>query len=74
MANAILTGRYVGSTFVEHQRWFVEHVQYGKQIGKILDMENMQKRHWAPTPIFLGLESEKSGNQVPIFEMFETYL
>ena len=25
-------------------------------------------------PIFLGLESEKSGNQVPNFEFFEKYL
>ena len=32
-ASSILTGRYVGSTFVEDQREFVEHFQYGKQIG-----------------------------------------
>ena len=35
---------------------------------KILDMQNMQTRPQAQTPIFLGLESEKYGNQVPIFE------
>ena len=34
----------------------------------------MQKRPQAPKPIFLGLESEKSGNQVPTFEFFEKYL
>ena len=58
-ASAILTGRYVRSTFVEHQRGFVEHFQYGKQIGKMLDIQNMQKRHRAPTHILLGLKSEK---------------
>ena len=31
----------------------------------------MQKRPQAPKPIFLGLESEKSENQVPYFENFE---
>ena len=34
----MLTGRYVRSTFVEDQREFVEHLQIGKQIGKLLDM------------------------------------
>ena len=38
MATAILTGRYVRSTFVENQREFVEHLQIGKQIGELLDM------------------------------------
>ena len=33
-----MTGRYVGSTFVEDQREFVEHLQIGKQIGKLLEM------------------------------------
>ena len=33
----------------------------------------MQKRPQAPKPIFLGLESEKSGNQVPIFEISKNY-
>ena len=36
-ATAILTGRYVRSTFVGSER-FVEHLQIGKQIGKLLDM------------------------------------
>ena len=31
----------------------------------------MQKRPHAPKPILLGLESEKSGNQVPNFENLE---
>ena len=56
------------STFVEHQREFVEHFQYGKQIGEILDNKNCQKRPQAPKPIFLGLESEKYENMVPHFE------
>ena len=38
MATAILTGRYVQSTFVEDQRESVEHFQIGKQIGKLLDV------------------------------------
>ena len=33
-----MAGRYVRSTFVEDQREFVEHLQIGKQIGKLLDM------------------------------------
>ena len=69
--NVILTGRFIGKTFVEHQREFVEHFQYGKQIGKILDMKNNQKRHRAPKHILLGQKSEKSGNQVPTFDFFE---
>ena len=40
MATAILTGRYVRSIFVKDQREFVEHLQIGKQIDKLLDMPN----------------------------------
>ena len=39
-----------------------------------MDIKNRQKRHRAPKPIFLGLESERSENQVPNFEMFEKYI
>ena len=46
----------------------MEHFPYGKQIGKILDQKNRQKRPQAQEPICLGLESEKSENQVPHFE------
>ena len=56
------------------ERVFVEHFPYGKQIGKILDMQNMQKRPQAPKPIFLGQESGKSGNQVPFFGKLGKYL
>ena len=59
---------------MDDQREFVEHFQYGKQICKILDIQNTQKRHRAPKPILLGLQSEKSGNQVPPFYNFEKYL
>ena len=52
----------------------MEHFPYGKQIGKILDIKNRQKRHRAPKHILLGLKSEKSGNQVPFVEMFAKYL
>ena len=37
-------------------------------------MKNKQKRPQAPKPIFLGLESEKSENQIILFENFEKYL
>ena len=33
----------------------------------------MQKRHRAPKHILLGLKSEKSGNRVSNFEIFEKY-
>ena len=52
----------------------MEHFQYGKQFGEILDIKNKQKRHRAPTHILLGLKSEKSGNQVPPFDLFQKYL
>ena len=52
----------------------MEHFQYGKQTGKILDLKNTQKRQRAPKHILLGLRSENSGNQVPTFENFENYL
>ena len=67
-------GRFIGKTYTEYQNEFVEHFPYGKQIGKILDIQNMQKRPQAPTPILLGLESEKYGNHIPTFENFEKYL
>ena len=50
---------------MEDQREFVEHLQIGKQIGKLLDIP---KRPQAPTHMFWGLEYEKSGSQVPNFE------
>ena len=73
-ANAILTGRFIGKTYTEYRREFVEHFPYGKQIGKILDIQNMQKRPRAPKPILLGQESGKSENQIPNLEFFQTYL
>ena len=48
----------------------MEHFPYGKQIGKTLDQQNMQKRPQAQKPIFVGLESEKSGNQIKYFGFF----
>ena len=59
---------------MEHQSKFIEHLQYGKQIDEILDMENTQKRPQAQKPIFLGLESEKSENQIIFFANFEKYI
>ena len=54
---------------MEDQREFVEHLQIGKQIGKLLDMP---KRPQAQKHICC-LEYEKSGNLVPSFEKFENY-
>ena len=59
------------STFVEDQRECVEHLQIGKQIGKLLDMP---KRPQAQQHIFLSLEYEKSGKLVPTFEKFESII
>ena len=58
---------------MEHRREFIENCQYGKQIGNLLDIKNMQKRPQTQKPIFLGLESGKSENMVPIVENFEKY-
>ena len=65
-----MTGRYVRSTFVEDQREFVEHLQIGKQIGKLLDMP---KRPQAQKHILCVWNMKKSGNLVPKFEKFEKY-
>ena len=52
----------------------MEHFPYGKQIGKTLDIKNMQRRRRAPKHILLGTKSERSGNRVPNFTSFEKYL
>ena len=67
MANAILTETYIGKTYTEYRREFVEHFPYGKQIGKFLDQQNLQKHPQAQKPIFLGQESEKSENHISFF-------
>ena len=59
---------------MEHRREFIENCPYGKQIDDFLDQKNRQKRHRAPKPIFLGLESEKSEIWIPNFDFFEKYL
>ena len=65
---------YIRLIYITDQNTFIENCQYGKQIGKILDIKNRQKRHRAPKHIFLRLEYEKSGNQVPNFEKNEKYI
>ena len=52
----------------------IENLKYCKQIYDFLDIKNCQKRPRAPKPIFLGLESEKSGNLVPDLENSEKYI
>ena len=59
---------------MEHRREFIDNCPYRKQIGDFLDIKKIQKRPQAPKPIFLGLESEKSENQIPNFENFENYM
>ena len=59
---------------MEHQREFVEHFPYGKQIGKILAIQNKQKRHRAPKHILFGLKSETSGIRFNIWIFCEKYL
>ena len=56
-----MMGRYVRSTSVEDQREFVEHLQIGKQIGKLLDMP---KRTQPPKPIFQGGVKYNSLNSI----------
>ena len=63
-ANAILTETYIGKTYKEYRKEFVEHFPYGKQIGEILDLKNMQKRHRAPKHIFWSSKSSKSSKSV----------
>ena len=37
-----MTGTYIGKTYTEYRREFVEHFAYGKQIGKILDIKSIK--------------------------------
>ena len=69
-----MTGTYIGKTYKEYRREFVEHFPYGKHIDKLLDQQKSQKHPQAQKPNFLGLESEKSENQIPFLECFEKYL
>ena len=68
-----MTVRFIGKTYKEYQRKVIENLQYGKQIDDFLDMPKRQKTSTGPKTHFLGLKSEKSGNQVPKFEYFEKY-
>ena len=54
MANVILTGTYVGKTYKEYRREFVEHFPYGKQIGKFLDPKKQAKTSPGPKTDFRG--------------------
>ena len=59
---------------MEHLPEFIENVKNCKQINDFVDLKKCQKRPQARKPIFLGLESEKSENQIPFCESFEKYL
>ena len=51
----------------------MEHFPYGKQIDELL-YKKKQTRPRPPKPIFLGQESEKSENQIRIYDFFEIYI
>ena len=55
MANAILTGRFIGKTFVEHLPEFIENCQYGKQFDEFLDIQKHAKTSPGPKTDFLGI-------------------
>ena len=63
--------RFIGKTVVEHRREFIGISPYGKQIGIFLDQTKCQKRPQTKKPIFLDLESEKSGSQIIFLEHVE---
>ena len=69
-----MTGRFIGKTYKEYQSKLIENLKNGKEIHDFWTCKNVKKRPQAPKPILLGLESEKSGNQVPNFEKFEKYI
>ena len=71
MANAILTGRFIGKTYKEYQNEFVEHFPNGEQIGNLLDQKDKQTRPQAPKPIFLGLESENLKTRFQILKILK---
>ena len=73
MANAQLTGRCIGKTFVEHRKECIDNSQNCKYFDDSLDIQNWQKRPQAPKPVFSGLESEKSENWISSFVFFEKY-
>ena len=72
-ASAILKETYIRSTYITDQTKFIEHCQYGKQIGKILDIKNTQKCPQAQKPTFLGLESDKSENILCFLKVWKIY-
>ena len=69
-----MTGRYIQSTFVEHQREFVEHLQYGKQIDDFLDLENMQKRAQATKQMFWIWNLKNLETRFQLLEFVENIL
>ena len=63
-----MTGRFIGKTYTEYRREFVEHLPYGKRIGKFSSKKERGNVHKAQQLIFLGMESEKSENQIIFLE------
>ena len=54
MANAILTGLFIGKNYITDQSKFIEHCQYGKQIDDFLDMQKRPKTSTGPKTHVLG--------------------
>ena len=69
-----MTGRFIGKTHKEYQSKCIENFKNGKQIDDFLDMPKRQKTSTGPKTLFLVLEYEKSGNQIPNLENFEKYI
>ena len=74
MANAILTGTYTGNTYKEYRRKCVEHFQYGKHIGKILDIKTSKNVTVPENTFYWVWNLKKSGNQIIILKIPENIL
>ena len=69
-----MTARFIGNTYKEYQRELIDKIQNGKDIRDLLDIPKRQKTSTGPKTHVLGQEYEKSGNQIPNFEIFENYI
>ena len=61
-----IDGKVVRSTFITDQSEFIEQLQNGKQIGKLLDMP---KRPQAPKPIFVSCGGVKYNSLYSTFKI-----
>ena len=64
---------YIRSIYITDQTNLIEKNQTGKEIRDFLDMPKRPKTSTGPKTHVLGLEYEKSGNQVPNLGNLEKY-